>query len=46
VVTVDAPVLGRRERDVRSGFSLRRGLSLANVDRVRAATQRFTSCES
>jgi isopentenyl diphosphate isomerase/L-lactate dehydrogenase-like FMN-dependent dehydrogenase len=34
VITVDAPVLGRRERDVRNGFMLRKGLSLANIDRV------------
>ena len=31
VVTVDAPTLGRRERDVRNRFRLKRGLSLANV---------------
>ena len=35
VITVDAPVLGRRERDVRNGFMLRKGLSLANIERVR-----------
>ena len=32
VVTVDAPTLGRRERDVRNGFKMRDGLKLANVD--------------
>jgi isopentenyl diphosphate isomerase/L-lactate dehydrogenase-like FMN-dependent dehydrogenase len=32
VVTVDAPTLGRRERDVRNGFTMRDGLTLANVD--------------
>jgi 4-hydroxymandelate oxidase len=31
VVTVDAPVLGRRERDVRSGYFLPRDLPLPNV---------------
>ena len=30
VVTVDSPVLGRRERDQRNRFVLRKGLSLAN----------------
>ena len=30
-VTVDAPTLGRRERDVRNRFKLREGLKLANV---------------
>ena len=34
VVTVDAPTLGRRERDVRNRFRLKRGLSLANVPRA------------
>ena len=32
VVTVDAPTLGRRERDVRNKFALAGGLRLANVD--------------
>ena len=32
VVTVDAPTLGRRERDVRNKFALAAGLRLANVD--------------
>jgi 4-hydroxymandelate oxidase len=31
VVTVDAPVLGHRERDVRNGFGLPPGLSVSNV---------------
>lgn len=31
VVTVDAPVLGRRERDVRNKFALRKELRLENV---------------
>ena len=31
VLTVDAPVLGRRERDVRNRFSLPEGLGVANV---------------
>ena len=30
-VTVDAPVLGRRERDVRNKFAMRAGMRLANV---------------
>jgi 4-hydroxymandelate oxidase len=32
VLTVDAPLLGRRERDVRNGFALPEGLVVANVD--------------
>ena len=32
-VTVDAPVLGRRERDVRNKFALRAGMRLDNVAR-------------
>ena len=49
VVTVDAPTLGRRERDVRNRFRLKRGLSLANVPRApedaarRAAESKSTS---
>ena len=31
VLTVDAPLLGRRERDVRSGFHLPKGLGCANL---------------
>jgi 4-hydroxymandelate oxidase len=31
VLTVDAPVLGRRERDIRSGFTLPKGLTIANA---------------
>jgi len=31
VVTVDTPRLGRRERDVRNRFTLRRGLTVANL---------------
>jgi len=34
VVTVDAPLLGNREADVRNGFRLPEGLSLANAERV------------
>lgn len=30
VITVDLPVLGRRERDIRSGFHLPAGLTMAN----------------
>ena len=33
-VTVDAPVLGRRERDVRNKFAMRAGMKLENVRRV------------
>ena len=32
VLTVDAPMLGRRERDVRNGFHLPEGLRLPNAD--------------
>ena len=31
-ITVDAPVLGRRERDVRNRFKLKAGLKLVNVE--------------
>lgn len=31
VLTVDAPLLGRRERDVRNGFALPTGLEVANL---------------
>jgi 4-hydroxymandelate oxidase len=31
VLTVDAPVLGRRERDIRLGFSLPKGLTIVNA---------------
>ncbi len=34
VLTVDAPTLGRRERDIRSGFTLPPGLHIANADHV------------
>ncbi|MBD2440482.1 alpha-hydroxy acid oxidase [Nostoc sp. FACHB-110] len=33
-LTVDAPILGRRERDVRNTFSLPAGLQLANITNV------------
>jgi 4-hydroxymandelate oxidase len=32
VLTVDAPVLGRRERDIRLGFTLPEGLAVANAE--------------
>lgn len=32
VLTVDAPVLGRRERDIRLGFTLPPGLTIANAE--------------
>ena len=43
VLTVDAPTLGRRERDIRNGFSLPPGLHIANaehagMDQVPSAT--------
>ncbi len=45
VLTVDAPILGRRERDIRNGFTLPVGLRIANAvasgeqhDRVPTAT--------
>ena len=31
VLTVDAPLLGRRERDIRSGFTLPKGMTIANA---------------
>jgi 4-hydroxymandelate oxidase len=31
VLTVDAPLLGRRERDIRSGFTLPPGMTIANA---------------
>ncbi len=34
VLTVDAPVLGRRERDIRSGFTLPPGMHVANASTV------------
>ena len=39
-LTVDTPVLGRRERDVRNRFSLPPGLSLRNFDGDRAVMPR------
>ena len=33
VLTVDTPRLGRRERDIRGGFSLPAGISVANLER-------------
>lgn len=32
VLTVDAPTLGRRERDIRNGFTLPPGMHIANAD--------------
>lgn len=32
VLTVDAPMLGRRERDIRSGFTLPPGMHIANAE--------------
>ena len=34
-ITVDAPVLGRRERDVRNRFKLKAGLKLVNVENAK-----------
>lgn len=39
VVTVDSPVLGRRERDQRNRFALRKGLELSNVSSSAAAAK-------
>ena len=36
-ITVDAPVLGRRERDVRNRFKLKAGLKLVNVENAKNA---------
>lgn len=36
VVTVDSPLLGRRERDIRNKFQLPRGLCLANFSDIEA----------
>ncbi len=33
ILTMDAPVLGRRERDIRSGFHLPEGIGYANIRR-------------
>ncbi|MHB8960105.1 MAG: alpha-hydroxy acid oxidase, partial [Candidatus Limnocylindrales bacterium] len=33
ILTMDAPILGRRERDIRTGFSLPPGVSYANIRR-------------
>lgn len=32
VLTVDTPIAGRRERDVRNGFGLPQGITMANLD--------------
>ena len=37
VLTVDTPRLGRRERDLRSGFTLPEGVTIANFDHIAAA---------
>lgn len=34
VVTVDSPLLGRRERDIRNRFSLPKGLTVANLSKA------------
>jgi isopentenyl diphosphate isomerase/L-lactate dehydrogenase-like FMN-dependent dehydrogenase len=34
VLTVDTPIAGRRERDVRNGFGLPAGITMANLDAV------------
>ncbi|HYJ34074.1 MAG TPA: alpha-hydroxy acid oxidase [Candidatus Binatia bacterium] len=45
VVTVDTPLLGRRERDHRNGFALPRGMTIANFteDADRAGFERYGS---
>lgn len=45
-VTVDAPTLGRRERDVRNGFKLREGLKLANVEAAAASATAASSAST
>lgn len=37
VLTVDTPRLGRRERDLRNGFRLPEGVTIANFDHIAAA---------
>lgn len=46
VLTVDAPLLGRRDRDVRNRFTLPDGLALANVDGEVAAVRAGEVAES
>jgi 4-hydroxymandelate oxidase len=46
VLTVDAPLLGRRDRDVRNRFTLPDGLGLANVDGDVAAVRAGDVAES
>jgi 4-hydroxymandelate oxidase len=46
VVTVDAPLLGRRERDVRNGFALPPGLEIANLHAAGYARLPRASAES
>jgi 4-hydroxymandelate oxidase len=40
VVTVDSPVLGRRERDIRNHFTLPPGLRAANLEKFAQATSK------
>ena len=47
VLTVDTPVLGRRERDVRNGFALPAGVSISNLEPyARAAATRWAGTSS
>ena len=46
VLTVDAPLLGRRERDVRNGFHLPPGLRVENVSAAGHGDVSFRSAES
>ncbi|MBD2494394.1 alpha-hydroxy acid oxidase [Nostoc sp. FACHB-280] len=45
-LTVDAPILGRRERDVRNTFSLPPGLQLANITNISGLNIPQESAES
>jgi 4-hydroxymandelate oxidase len=46
VLTVDTPLLGRRERDVRNGFVLPEGMSIRNLEPASAEAARWTSRSS
>lgn len=43
VLTVDTPVLGRRERDLRGGWSLPAGIRLANLERYGAGLDGYAA---
>ena len=46
VLTVDVPILGRRERDLRNQFVLPEGVRMANVDESEAAADERDSARS